>query len=69
MVAVKGHVKGDGTKVRAHNRDAPGAERQLRIAAVIVLAVWALSQGWVRVTGGVPAAPEPSATVTVGAVD
>lgn len=44
MVAVSGYEKENGTKVRAHNRDAPGARKQLGVLAAAVLAVFTMSQ-------------------------
>jgi hypothetical protein len=55
MVAVSGYVKKDGTEVRAHSRDAPGARRELAVLALVAAAVLALGGS----SGGPTTAPSP----------
>ena len=70
MPWINAYRKKDGTEVSAHARSAPGSGRELTALGMVVLIVWAIGSGQVRITDvDGKAAPKPaqvSAPVTSG---
>lgn len=58
MVVVVEHMR-DGSKVRAHNRDWPGARKELGVLAAVAIAVFALSGSGGSAAGGQSGAAQP----------
>lgn len=68
MPFIEGYTKKDGTEVSAHSRSAPGSGRQLTTAGIVVLLVWGIGGGHIKIEpekGHTPAGRLPASAPAV----